>query len=723
MADIGILSATVSANPQPFVGGLRQAQAALSTFADTAKTHLGKFSSSATSALSGLAGSGIASQISGTFGSLLSGGLSLATAAMTGPAGIAVAALAATAALGSLGQAGIAQIGTTTRMARQLGVSVFEMHALSQAAEDSGIAIGDQIGVFSQMLRRTGSLRQDLATAGASTATASTAVVGLGTGTAPSGMQRALGELGISASTFAGARVTDQLRMIARGMETVTNASDRQRISFELFGRRGQAMMGLVGRGLSEFESRVSSGDFLRELISDNDLANMQAAAKAMKELGFTFKDIGDKVKIVAGAMIAPIVVGLNTMIGEFAKFIESIVAVGASIASLIPTAGIMIVLAAIRAYWSAVATYLNGIAIIAQAVRAGFQDIRNTVAPLFTAIGNIFTRMNAGGTIVAVITGAFRVLAAIVRVGFAAVAVVTEWVVNGLARIGAIAFLVGAQISDALGPTVAVVIEQLRGVFLSLRLAWASIVQAFQGGGLDINRLMEIIGTVATSVIGGVFYGALLMVIGAVRNLGLFIQGIAIIAGFAIGVVVDQFALIGTVAGMVFRSMASNVQFVIDLFTLLIDAVQGYIGALTSIPSLSSIPGYSTLFGSSTADSSTSAAPASPTAGLSATLREMAASLFNFRNTPAATPGPGSAATPGSLNQEIGARAATLDSVDAVTAIIQSQFAPRADPVVAAVSEVVTSTTGTTSAVDNLAARIEALLGSLGVPAALGGA
>ncbi len=333
MPNIGVLVAKIVADPTGYTTGTNIVIAQTNKLLNTVGPQLNKFGNLATSAISSLTGGGILGQAASAIATFAGSSLASFSAmgamlASAGPgaiiAAIAAATIGAAIAFVGFGQAGIREIGTQARLARQIGVTTSAYISLSGALSASGVELESQGQVLQQFLRRTGQLRQHLGGGGANAGGAGMALTGSNAAEHDQ-MAQGLRQLGINARAFVNAVPEQQLRMIAQGMEGVANASDRSAISYQILGRHGQALGPLLQRGVAEFDRLNSLGQVRRALISDADIANMEAASKAMRRASQYATALWDSLKFRAGAYIAPIVEEFNRLLESGLKPLQPI--------------------------------------------------------------------------------------------------------------------------------------------------------------------------------------------------------------------------------------------------------------------------------------------------------------------------------------------------------------------------------------------------------------
>jgi len=222
----------------------------------------------------------------------------------------AAALLAGGAGFGALANNALETVDVLSKMSRRIGISTRELGGLAYAADLSGVS--------------TASLGKGLEGLARRVSEAAT-----GTGKA----KDALNELGINAVAFNQIPVSDQLAILADRFQAVTSETDRIRLSYELFGRRGIELINVLEEGSAGLREAQAEANRLGITIDDtravaienfNDsLTRMQAAIQGAFVQGLG--NAAPEMENVSNKIRELVVPAVENMIKGFNWFLENL--------------------------------------------------------------------------------------------------------------------------------------------------------------------------------------------------------------------------------------------------------------------------------------------------------------------------------------------------------------------------------------------------------------
>lgn len=169
---------------------------------------------------------------------------------------------------------GMSQTGDqTAKMARELNLATGQLVNLTTAAERlSGLTRGEFNKSLERMVRNIGELAD-------------------GTGTA----KDAFGLLGISFSEIERLSADEQFLLIVSRINEMDSATRQASAAYDIFGRQGQKLLTTIRAGSNEIENIANATDKLTNIVSDNDLAQIEELNDAWADVFLGFQSIGLK--------------------------------------------------------------------------------------------------------------------------------------------------------------------------------------------------------------------------------------------------------------------------------------------------------------------------------------------------------------------------------------------------------------------------------------------
>ena len=257
MADLGELSARITAQIQEFERGMDNATGKLDNFGKTSQR------------AGGQAGKGMA----------------VAGKAIGVAAGAAVAAAAAFAAAGAaivaLGARGMKASDEQAKLARQLGITNAELATLQRASEFAGMSSSALTTNMQRLNRSMGETLQ-------------------GTGQAGQAFER----LGLSVQDLQGMRADEQMQAIASAMGTLGTRAEQAAVAQQIFGRGGQEMLVFLDDAEGNLGRARTQVDAFGLALSEVETDRIESANDALSSIGAVIQGLANRI----AARVAPLI-------------------------------------------------------------------------------------------------------------------------------------------------------------------------------------------------------------------------------------------------------------------------------------------------------------------------------------------------------------------------------------------------------------------------------
>lgn len=137
-----------------------------------------------------------------------------------------------------------------------------------------------------------------------------------GTGSAT----KALKELGISASELKTLKPEDQFEVLADSLEHVENASDKTRLSMQIFGKAGAELIPMMEGGAKAIQAARIEADQLGLTLNETSTHQLAKAHEAMVRLKSAFEGAANTLAITFGPAIAVVAEGLTFILPKAAR-------------------------------------------------------------------------------------------------------------------------------------------------------------------------------------------------------------------------------------------------------------------------------------------------------------------------------------------------------------------------------------------------------------------
>lgn len=257
MADLGELSARITAQIQEFERGMDQASGKIDDFSGSAERGGRR------------AGRGMA--VAGKAAAALS------TAALAAVA----AAAAAGAALVALGARGMKAGDEQAKLARQLGITNEELATLQRAAEFAGMSSSQLTTNMQRLNRSLGEAMQ-------------------GTGQAGEAFQ----QLGLDVHDLQQMGADEQMAAIASAMQGLGSRAEQAAVSAQIFGRSGQEMLVFLDDAEANLERANTQVNAFGIALSEVETDRIETANDALSSIGAVIQGIANRI----AARVAPLV-------------------------------------------------------------------------------------------------------------------------------------------------------------------------------------------------------------------------------------------------------------------------------------------------------------------------------------------------------------------------------------------------------------------------------
>jgi len=327
MAVIANLDINIRGNPQGLDQAVDKAKGSMAKLRDDTDKHtdgiatklgglsstiLGKFSSLA-GALSGTLGAAV-SAISAGFtaaagsvyefiasliaaesaADVATGGLTLLVQILAAAAAAAATVVTAFATLGFFSMDGVEKIG---KLAGKLGMSTAAVAALQHEVTVAG---GD-VDAFNGSMEKFAK-----------------AVSKAGEGSPE--INKALGELGLTAQDVYGKKLDEALMNVADRFQKLKNPTDQVRLATELFGKSGTAALGVLKSGAEGFKQAMEEAQRMGLALTDEQIGQVAEANRAWRDMKESIVGVGRTMAVA----IAPFVRMFADLLKEFIQWINT---------------------------------------------------------------------------------------------------------------------------------------------------------------------------------------------------------------------------------------------------------------------------------------------------------------------------------------------------------------------------------------------------------------
>lgn len=206
--------------------------------------------------------------------------------AKAGAAAFAAASGVAATALTVLTKRRMADIDAMTKYADKIGINTQALAGLRHQAELNGVAQNQLDNGLQRMVRNV-------------------AEAAKGTGTASS----ALAELRLNAEQLKAMAPDQQFSAIAESMKDITNQSDRVRLSYQLFGKDGVALVNSLRGGAADIAATAAEAEALGLAVSRIDAAKVEAANDAGYRANQAWNGLGNTLAV----KVSPFITAMKT--------------------------------------------------------------------------------------------------------------------------------------------------------------------------------------------------------------------------------------------------------------------------------------------------------------------------------------------------------------------------------------------------------------------------
>jgi hypothetical protein len=303
-----------------------------------------------------------------------------------GTVAIVGAVAAAAAAVVGFATASMDAVEVQVRLGRQIGITAQQAAGLQVLADRYNVS-GDALsGGLNVWARQLGALRRELSS-------------GHG-GVISEGLHR----LGIDATLFAGANVSEQFALIAEGSRRIGDGMERSAVLTDVLSRRAQEMIPLFRAQGSELRNLNGVAAEYGYSISQSQAEGIAAAVRQLKELsryvGSVFSMIGQG----AALIFAPAASAAGTMLRELVTKARPVINLLAAInfAFLIEIAAVITaIVAAVNFCMPAIVAFGKIIDVVASVVSTAFTIMAPVVTEAFAELGKAFSEFGGDGGVI----------------------------------------------------------------------------------------------------------------------------------------------------------------------------------------------------------------------------------------------------------------------------------------------------------------------------------
>lgn len=248
------------------IQGFERAAANIKQFASFATTATKQMGSSLNSGLAAITSVNLGTATS-QLQSMASAAIGIGSALATGPVGIAVAIGAAAASLVEFTTASMNAVHAQVLLGRTIGITASEAAGFGFISERFGVSAESASGAMHVWARRLGEIRQEVRQSEMGP------------------MTIALQRMGIQASTFSTANISEQFAQLAERAQLINDPLEREEMLIGVLGRRAQEILPLFRAQAGELRNLGGLAERYGFSLTQSQAETISGAVRSMREL------------------------------------------------------------------------------------------------------------------------------------------------------------------------------------------------------------------------------------------------------------------------------------------------------------------------------------------------------------------------------------------------------------------------------------------------------